>query len=640
MSDYNELLKTIDDALAQTDKAQEPKNPTQAILDEIDAALGEKPEATQEPPAPVPSVTPAPVPSVTPTPVESVTPAPVPSVTPQPVAAVTPAPVATPQPSPTPSPVSQPVAELPKPTPSRLPEPTPPKEPEVDYSLPSTQALVLIDGIPEEKWPVDVIQFLNTLTGEQLNEVKKQRPDIVLDDILNQRIFDYKRETNPYKFPETKEDFYNLTKASVTFLGRDIPVMASELIGDVLVGGAKAVKQGVPFFLGQTSDYAKGLEAEQLLSPEKQQEVEAWRKRAWEIANTPLKGGEQPNPNAYTDAKYLEKIKEGLTKEQIQALDQKYEQERMEAKQVAFESTAPLARMPVDIAGTAVKFFTGGFQTWDSISEQAGLLTKEQAFERWKTRELLDSVKAKMELEEPRAWARAMDVYYAPTLSVFSSSITPSVQEMMIMDPTLTKEEAESKRKATIESNVLDSIEEVKKSIPETDPDLQAFANVALPGGFGIDNLGFALNVLNASKKLTPLARLKFKKLLYTDDQINAIEAKAQRILKEKQLKELESKKTAGLVERAAGATAKGIEATGEYLERSPKFQTIAKYTPYVTGIGLGYEIDPENPLRGMIAGGLTAAGVKAGFKTLKETPKVIKEISYSMKVFLYICKT
>jgi hypothetical protein len=52
MSDYNELLKTIDDALAQTDKAQEPKNPTQAILDEIDAALGEKPEA-----APVPSVT-------------------------------------------------------------------------------------------------------------------------------------------------------------------------------------------------------------------------------------------------------------------------------------------------------------------------------------------------------------------------------------------------------------------------------------------------------------------------------------------------------------------------------------------------------------------------------------------------------
>jgi hypothetical protein len=623
MSDYNELLKTIDDALAQTDKAQEPKNPTQAILDEIDAALGEKPEA-------------APVPSVTPTPVESVTPAPVPSVTPQPVVAVTPAPVATPQPSPTPSPVSQPVAELPKPTPSRLPEPTPPKEPEVDYSLPSNQFLAMVKDIPDEKWGKDEVDFLNTLSGKDLIEIKKQRPDVIFDDIINQKIFDYQRETTPYKFPETKEDFYNLTKAVSNFVGRDIPVMASELVGDVLVGGAKAVKQGVPFLLGQTSDYAKGLEAEQLLSPEKQQEVQAWRKRAWEIANTPLKGGEQPNPNAYTDAKYLEKIKEGLTKEQIQTLDQKYEQKRMEAKQVPFETLAPLADLPPSLAFLGTKLATGGFQTWDSISEQFGLLTKEQAYERWKTRELLDSVKAKMAYEEPRAWARAMDVYkpiYAPTFSYFASLSTPSVEEMMIMDPKLTKEEAESKRKATIEANVLDSIEETKKSIPETDPELQAFGDVAIPGGFGLDTFGYALNVVNASKMLTPVARLKLKKLRYTDDEINALESKAQRVLKEKQLKELESKKTAGLVERAAGATAKGIEATGEYLERSPKFQAIAKYTPYVTGIGLGYEIDPENPLRGMVAGGLTAAGVKAGFKTLKETPKVIKEISAARRI-------
>ena len=636
MSDYNELLKTIDDALAQTDKAQEPKNPTQAILDEIDAALGEKPEAAPEPPAPVPSVTPAPVPSVTPTPVESVTPAPVPSVTPQPEAAVTPAPVAAPQPSPTPSPVSKPVAELPKPSPSRLPEPTKPKEPEVDYSLPSNQFLAMVKDIPEEKWGKDEINFLNTLSGKDLIEIKKQRPDVIWDDILNQKMFDYQRETTPYKFPETKEDFYNLTYSSADFLLREVPEMAVGIAGDVLVGGAKAIKQGVPFLLGQTSDYAKGLEAEQLLSPEKQQEVQAWRKRAWEIANTPLKGGEQPNQDSYTDAKYLEKIKEGLTKEQIQALDQKYEQKRMEAKQVPFETLAPLADLPPSLAFLGTKLATGGFQTWDSISEQFGLLTKEQAYERWKTRELLDSVKAKMAYKEPRAWARAMDVYkpiYAPTFSYFASLSTPSVEEMMIMDPKLTKEEAESKRKATIEANVLDSIEETKKSIPETDPELQAFGDVAIPGGFGLDTFGYALNVVNASKMLTPIARLKLKKLRYTDDEINALESKAQRVLKEKQLKELESKKTAGLVERAAGATAKGIEATGEYLERSPKFQAIAKYTPYVTGIGLGYEIDPENPLRGMVAGGLTAAGVKAGFKTLKETPKVIKEISAARRI-------
>jgi hypothetical protein len=635
MSDYNELLKTIDDALAQTDEAQEAKNPTQAILDEIDAALGEKPEA-----APVPSVTPAPVPSVTPIPVESAVPAPVPSVTPQPEVAVTPAPVAAPQPSLTPSPVSQPVAELPKSTPSRLPEPTPPKESEVDYSLPSNQFLAMVKDVPDEKWGKDEVDFLNTLSGKDLSEIKKQRPDVIFDDILNQKIFDYQRETTPYKIPETKEDFYNLTKASATFLGKDLGVMASELVGDVLVGGAKAVKQGVPFLLGQTSDYAKGLEAEQLLSPEKQQEAQAWRKRAWEISNTPLKGGEQPNPDSYTDAKYLEKIKEGLTKEQIQALDQKYEQKRMEAKQVPFETLAPLADLPPSLAFLGTKLATGGFQTWDSISEQVGLLTKEQAYERWKTRELLDSVKAKMTYEEPRAWARAMDVYkpiYAPTFSYFASLSTPSVEEMMIMDPKLTKEEAESKRKATIEANVLDSIEETKKSIPETDPELQAFGDVAIPGGFGLDTFGYALNVVNAAKKLTPIARLKLKKLRYTDDEINALESKAQRVLKEKQLKELESKKTAGLVERAAGATAKGIEATGEYLERSPKFQAIARYTPYVAGAALGYEINPENPLQSLVVGGVTTKlGLKAakfGAKTLLEAPKVIKEISAARRI-------
>ena len=211
MSDYNELLKTIDDALAQTDKAQEPKNPTQAILDEIDAALGEKPEALPEPPAPVPSVTPAPVPSVTPTPVESVTPSPVPSVTPQPEVAVTPAPVATPQPSPTPSPVSKPVAELPKPSPSRLPEPTKPKEPEVDYSLPSNQFLAMVKDIPDEKWGKDEINFLNTLSGKDLIEIKKQRPDVIWDDILNQKMFDYQRETTPYKIPEFNIFFCGLS---------------------------------------------------------------------------------------------------------------------------------------------------------------------------------------------------------------------------------------------------------------------------------------------------------------------------------------------------------------------------------------------------------------------------------------------
>jgi hypothetical protein len=315
----------------------------------------------------------------------------------------------------------------------------------------------------------------------------------------------------------------------------------------------------------------------------------------------------------------------------------------MEAKQVPFETLATLADLPPSLGLMATKMTLGGLQTWDAISEQFGLLSKDQAYERWKTRELLDSVKAKMVKEEPRAWARAMDIYkptYAPALSYFASLSTPSVEEMMIMDPKLSKEEAESKRKATIEQNVLDAIEETKKTIPEADLQLQAVGDLAVPGGFGMDTFGYAFSVVEAAKRLTPLAKLKFKKIGYTDDQINQIESKAQSVLKEKQLKELESKKTTGLidgslyaVERAAGATAKGIEATGEYLERSPKFQTIAKYTPYVTGVGLGYEIDPQNPLRGMVAGGLTAAGLKVGFKALKETPKVIKEISAARRI-------
>jgi hypothetical protein len=70
------------------------------------------------------------------------------------------------------------VAELPKPSPSRLPEPTPPKAPEIDYSLPSNQLLALVGDAPVEEWKKDAYDFARTLSGKDLYEFKKQRPDV------------------------------------------------------------------------------------------------------------------------------------------------------------------------------------------------------------------------------------------------------------------------------------------------------------------------------------------------------------------------------------------------------------------------------------------------------------------------------
>ena len=626
MDNIDDMLKSIDDALGNKNPDQ-PKDLKQTLLDQIDSAIGVKPEAKKE---------------------EVVT-------STQPTAQPIAPPISQPAALPSPVPQATPVAEkksttaYPSAVPSPVPQPTPSKEKELDLSKPSNQIFSIVGNKKEEEFNPTDFELLNTLTtGRDLYEFKKLRPDISLNSLQQEKIFEYLRETTPWKIPEKAEDWFNLGKASLELIGKDLPVMVTDITGSFLKGGAKAIKQGVPFVLGQTSDYAEALEAEKLLPPEKRQEVEQWRQNAWRIANTPLKGGEKPNPNSYTDALYLEKVRAGLAPEQVAALNQKYEQKRAEAKQVPFEVTSELASLPESLEFMGAKVSEGGIQLWDTISEQAGLIDKEKAFERFMAREAVDTAKAKMQTNEPRAYARVVDTYfkpaataiqssYIPGFSAYTSLFHPSIEEYMITYPELTREEAKAKRQNEIENNVLNYLEDVKKTIPETDPDLQMLGSLAMPGQFGLDTFGYAVNVVEAAKALTPLAKSRFRKMLYTDDQINAIEAMAQRALKERELKKLEKKQTPGIIEKTAGSTAKGIEATGEFIEKSPTFQKISNIAPYVTGAALGYQFDPENPLRGMVAGGLGGAAIKFGLekgaKALKETPKVIKEIQAARRI-------
>lgn len=88
------------------------------------------------------------------------------------------------------------------------------------------------------------------------------------------------------------------------------------------------------------------------------------------------------------------------------------------------------------------------------------------------------------------------------------------------------------------------------------------------------------------------------------------------------------------MVERAAGATARGIKKAGDYFERSPTWQKIGKATPVISGAVLGYEINPQNPLAGLTVGavaGLPAA--KFALKTITEIPKSVKEISAARRI-------
>jgi len=530
--------------------------------------------------------------------------------------------------------------ELPKATPSPLPSPAaaPAKEPEIDLSKPSNQVLSIIGDKDQEDFDAADLELIDGLEdGKDLYELSKARPDISLKTDQARKIFEYQRTASPYtKVPENAADWYNLADAASEDVV-DIFKTTGEMVWGGLKGATKAVQYGTPALLGMTSTYSEALALEKMLDPEKRQEVEEWRKRAWQIASTPLKGGEQPNPDAYTDEKYLQKVKENLPPEkaqEAQKTEQEFQEKRYKAKQVPYSILDELAGLPISLNFLGTKVGTGGMQTWDNISEKFGLQDKEKSFENWLARNEIDTAQAKMMKAEPRAFARVVQTYYAPAMKSFTNLLHPSVEEYMIMYPELSREEAQTKRAEQIDSDVQTTIEDIKKDIPETDPDQAMFGSLAIPGQFGLDNFGFAYNVLSATKQLTPLVRTKLRQMRYTDDQINAFEKQAQQALRAKELKRLEKLEKPGMVERAAGATAKGIEIAGDYFERSPTWQKIGKATPVISGAVLGYEINPQNPLAGLTVGavaGLPAA--KFALKTITEIPKSIKEISAARRI-------
>ena len=522
---------------------------------------------------------------------------------------------------------------FPAPVPAPVPAPTPKKEPEIDFSKPSNIILSVIGDKDEEQLTLEDINLISTLDPKELYDFSNSRPDITLDDDQQRMLFKYKRESSPYKIPTSSEDWLNLGEAVLDDIG-EVGVLTEEIVGSTLKGTAKAAEYGVPYLLGMTTDYAEAKSAEKLLPADKKEEVENWRKRAWQIANTPLKAGEKPNPESYTDAKYLAKIKENLTTEQVAEVEKEFEEKRLKATQVPFSYTEELASLPESVAFTGTKVGTGGMQLWDNISEKFGLQDEETSFERYKARRLVDTAQAKLFKAEPRSWARVMDTYYAPVLKSFSSLTHPSVNEYKIMYPELTDEEIKSKRQSDIEKNVIDVVDDVKKSIPESDPDIATFGSLTIPGQFGVDVFGYTYSVVQASKMLTPIAKLKLKKLLYTDDQINALEKTAQEVLKKKELSRLEGLQKPRLLERAAGATEKGIEKTGDWIERSPKFQKLASGLTALGGAALGYQLSPENALTSMGLGALgTRVGLKHGAKTLSDIPKVIKEVQAARRI-------
>jgi hypothetical protein len=597
MEEIDDLLKSIDDVLANENLQTEEEKPdeNQDLINQIDAAIE---PAKQE--AQVKEELPKAVPS--------------------------------------PLPAAQVKEELPKAVPSPLPAPAPVKEPEIDLTKPSNQVLSIIGDRDQDDFDAADLELIDGLdNGQDLYELSKARPDISLSTNQLRKIFEYQRTASPYtKVPQNAADWYNLTDAALEDVG-DVFSMTGEMVWGGMKGAAKAVQYGTPALLGMNSTYAEALALEKKLPPEKREEVEAWRKQAWQIANTPLKSGEQPNPDAYTDEKYLQKVKENLPPEkaqEAQKTEQEFQEKRYKAKQVPYSILDELAGLPISLSFLGTKVGTGGMQIGDNISEIFGLQDTEKSFENWLARNEIDTAQAKMMKAEPRAFARVVQTYYAPAMKSFTNLLHPSVEEYMIMYPELSREEAQAKRAEQIDSDVQTTIEEIKKDIPETDPDLAMFGSLALPQGLGLDNFGFAFNVFSASKQLTPLVRTKLRQMRYTDDQINAFEKQAQQALRAKELKRLEKLEKPGMVERAAGATAKGIEIAGDYFERSPTWQKIGKATPVISGAVIGYEINPQNPLAGLTVGavaGLPAA--KFALKTITEIPKSIKEISAARRI-------
>lgn len=470
--------------------------------------------------------------------------------------------------------------------------------------------LQLSANTPGYEMDSNLMDLRDSLSVEELAEAVKIRPDIPLNAKQEREVYDYIRENSAWRIPKNSEQWLNLGGAVAKF-----PIDMTVAFGETLAGVAKgAVKMTRDVALGEITgkDYNLAWQLHEQLPPRARERV---TQRIGEYyPQTGYTGG----GIEFTGKEYLDLVLEEYTPEQREQIlaTQQNVIERTKAAPMAF--VAPAVDLPYQLAKLGQKMGAGGIEGWDLLSESVGLNSYDTSFERWKARKNFEGAAYEFESLNPTAYHRYLD-FIAPAVNAAAASSIGTVEDYM-RDNNFTREQAIAARQDDIEAMTiggLEGIAEAKKLIPELDPDILTAGEILLPEGFGLDAVGYGMNLLKLGSYATPKVANYLRFRGKTPDEVNRILAEDAAKLRSKQQANFEATQRVTKREKAAIGVDESLKRAQEAIDRSNFFKRIRQISPYVAGAGIGYGLEPDSPLG--VIGGLIGA------RMLKSTPEFIR---------------
>ena len=196
---------------------------------------------------------------------------------------------------------------------------------------------------------------------------------------------------------------------------------------------------------------------------------------------------EAPAPASPTDALMLKATAGGDTFEAFQN-----KQAEKSRKNVA-DITSPAAQLPEDLSEFGNRIAEGGMRPADWLEEKLGLITPEQAFQRFSLRKDVETAFEAQRHEMPSAWARAIYDQQAlsdPIMSAFGAALDPR--------PWSGPDGVGLVERYKTSSSIVDgmrqsgALEEQLKLFGPEDPDVKTFGMFTLPYGSGMGVFGAA----------------------------------------------------------------------------------------------------------------------------------------------------
>lgn len=479
---------------------------------------------------------------------------------------------------------------------SKAPTPKPQKEeatPEdaVDILLQMTQ------GQTPDQYDEKVFQWRDTLTPKQFAKLSEQDEAFPLTDTQERAAYDYLRKNeDPFKIPRSFEDWYGIAE----YTGGMVPMVA-EQVKDSAVGFVKGgYKFGKGLFDYATAENFAWKDAYETLPDDAKERVRE------QLGSIP---GGFFNPKSLPDAEIGKIVFSELPQEEQKKFEEQSAAGTEAGRTAMFSALEPLVGLPISMAETATKVATGGTSIWDRITETTGARSYEDSFENWRNRRLFDGSMQRWNAERPTSYAKFLEVI-SPAIVSIAKLDGPNVEDYM-REEGLTREQAELARDYDVEQRVLASIDQVQEEeIPDIDEDIRIFGEFALPAGFGLDQFGYAMNLMRVGSWMTPKLYAKMRLAGKTPEEINQYYTARTNAAKESAKKQLERRSKPTVAGKVAGKAADQIERIQAAMDQSAFWKRIRQASPYVAGAAVGYGVteDPLAFLYGSVGGRLATS--------------------------------